>query len=70
MFTKFRINKNKKNENQLYVNADISSSENSIQNEASSQRIQSRGLDDNSFISPISRKRNTSSMTLVKSNLR
>ena len=70
MFTKFRINKNKENENQLYVNADISSSENSIQNEASSQRIQSRGLDDNSFISPISRKRNTSSMTLVKSNLR
>ena len=68
MFTKFRVTKNQKKENQLYVNADISSSENSIQNEGlQTQNIQNRPRD-NSYRSPIIKTKN--SLDLTKRNLR
>ena len=68
MFTKFRVTKNQKKENQLYVNEDISSSENSIQNEGlQTQKIQNRPRD-NSYRSPIIKKNNSHDLT--KRNLR
>ena len=68
MFTKFRVTKNQKKENQLYVNEDISSSENSIQNEGlQTQNIQNRPRD-NSYRSPIIKTKN--SLDLTKRNLR
>ena len=68
MFTKFRVTKNQKKENQLYADADISSSENSIQNEVlQTQKIQNRPRD-NSYRSPIIMKNN--SLDLSKRNLR
>ena len=67
MFTKFRVTKNQKKENQLYADADISSSENSIQNEVlQTQKIQNRPRD-NPSRSPIIKKNN--SLDLTKINL-
>ena len=62
------MTKNQKKENQLYVDADISSSENSIQNEGlQTKKIQNRPRD-NSYRSPITKKNN--SLDLTKRNLR
>ena len=68
IFTKFRGTKNQKKENQLYLDADISSSENSIQNEGlQTQKFQNRPRD-NSYRSPIIKKNN--SLDPSKRNLR
>ena len=69
IFTKFRGTKNQKKENQLYLDADISSSENSIQNEGlQTQKFQNRDKRDNSYRSPIIKKNN--SLDPCKRNLR
>ena len=69
MFTKFR-SINKKNENRLYTNADISSSDNSIKNESSQiKKIQDEAAD-NSYHSPKVLKKKILSPCLSKRHLR
>ena len=69
MFTKFR-SINKKNENRLYTNADISSSDNSIKNESSQIKKIEDEAADNSYRSPKVLKKKILSPCLSKRHLR